>query len=99
MNGGVASTVWAAHVLDLHTVVLSDGFATFGTEPDDAAIASLVPVCDIATCSDVLGWLQGLSWKALWSELALASWRSRPTLFVESSACLGASRQGVESHQ
>ncbi len=60
-NGGVASTVWAAHVLDLHTVVLSDGRAPFGTEPHDAVIASLETVSDIATCSDVLGWLQGLS--------------------------------------
>ena len=40
-NGGVASTVRAAHVLDLHTVVLSDGCAAFGTEPHDTAIASL----------------------------------------------------------
>ncbi len=60
-NGGVASTVRAAHVLDLHTVVLSDGCAAFGTEPHDTAIASLATVSDIATCSDVLGWLQGLS--------------------------------------
>ena len=99
MNGAVASTVWGPRVLDLHTVVLSDGCAAFGTQPDDHAIASFATVSDIATCSDVLGWLQGLSWKALWSELALASWRSRPILFVESSACRGASRQGVESHQ
>jgi nicotinamidase-related amidase len=60
-NGGVASTVRAAHVLDLHTVVLSDGCAAFGAEPHDAAIASLATVSEVATCSDVLGWLQGLS--------------------------------------
>lgn len=60
-NGGVASTVRAAHVLDLHTVVLSDGCAAFGTEPHDAAIASLATVSEVAMCSDVLGWLQGLS--------------------------------------
>lgn len=60
-NGGVASTVRAAHVLDLHTVVLSDGCAAFGAEPHDAAIASLATVSEVTTCSDVLGWLQGLS--------------------------------------
>jgi nicotinamidase-related amidase len=75
MNGDVVSTVLAAHVPDFHTVVSSDGCAAFGTEPDDDAIASLATVSDIATCSDVLGWLQGLNWKALWPELALASWR------------------------
>ena len=61
MNGAVASTVWGPRVLDLHTVVLSDGCAAFGTQPDDHAIASFATVSDIATCSDVLGWLQGLS--------------------------------------
>jgi len=51
-NGGVASTVRAAHVLDLHTVVLSDGCAAFSDEAHDASIASLSTVSGIATCAE-----------------------------------------------
>lgn len=53
-NGGVASTVRAAHVLDLHTVVLSDGCAAFSDEAHDATIASLATVSQIATCADAV---------------------------------------------
>ncbi|MGI9605535.1 MAG: cysteine hydrolase family protein [Acidimicrobiales bacterium] len=59
-NGGVASTVRAAHVLDLHTVVLSDGCAAFSDEAHDASVASLATVSGIATCADAAGWLSSL---------------------------------------
>lgn len=55
-NGGVASTVRAAHVLDIHTVVLSDGCAAFSDEAHDASLASLATVSSMATCAEAISW-------------------------------------------
>ena len=57
-NGGVASTVRAAHVLDLTTVVLHDGCAAFSDETHEAALASLATVSAMATCADATAWLR-----------------------------------------
>lgn len=57
-NGGVASTVRAAHVLDFQTVVLGDGCAAFSLESHDAAIASLETVSAIETCDGAQAWLR-----------------------------------------
>jgi len=51
-NGGVASTVRAAHVLDYTTVVVADGCAAFSDEAHDATIASLATVSEITTIED-----------------------------------------------
>ncbi len=56
-NGGVASTVRAAHVLDIATVVLTDGCAAFSDEAHNAAIASLGTVSGLATCAEAIAWL------------------------------------------
>ncbi|MEM9249381.1 MAG: cysteine hydrolase [Pseudomonadota bacterium] len=53
-NGGVASTVRAAHVRDFHTSVLSDGCAAFKPEVHDRAIADLATVGRVLSCSDAL---------------------------------------------
>ncbi len=59
-NGGVASTVRNAHVLDLHTTVLSDGCAAFSDTAHNAAIADLKTVSDVMTCADAITLLDGL---------------------------------------
>ena len=53
-NGGVASTVRAAHVRDFYTIVLSDGCAAFRQEVHDGAIADLGTISDVMTCADAL---------------------------------------------
>jgi nicotinamidase-related amidase len=58
-NGGVASTVRDAHVRDFHCVVLSDGCAAFRAEVHETAIADLSTVARIATCAEVLAWIEG----------------------------------------
>lgn len=58
-NGGVASTVRNAHVLDLHTTVLSDGCAAFLNQTHDAAIADLATVSDVMTCGEAIALLDG----------------------------------------
>ena len=58
-NGGVASTVRNAHVLDLHTTVLSDGCAAFSDIAHNAAIADLSTVSDVMTCADAIALLDG----------------------------------------
>ena len=49
-NGGVASTLRAAHVRDFHTVLLGDGCAAFRSDVHDTTIASLCTVSDVMTC-------------------------------------------------
>ncbi len=49
-NGGVASTVRAAHVRDVDCAVLSDGCAAFSEAAHEAALADLGSVAAIATC-------------------------------------------------
>lgn len=51
-NGGVASTVRAAHVRDFKTLVLSDGCAAFTQATHDSAIADLSTVGKVLTCAD-----------------------------------------------
>ena len=52
-NGGVASTVRGAHVLDLSTVVISDGCGAFSTEAHEAALGSLATVSEMTTITDL----------------------------------------------
>ena len=58
-NGGVASTVRGAHVLDLHTTVLRDGCAAFSDTAHQSAIADLSTVSDVATCAEIITLLDG----------------------------------------
>ncbi len=58
-NGGVASTVRAAHVRDFQTVVLSDGCAAFKPEVHDRAIADLSTVGQVMTCAEALTEIEG----------------------------------------
>lgn len=51
-NGGVASTVRAAHVRDFKTFVLSDGCAAFSQATHDSAIADLSTVGSVLTCGE-----------------------------------------------
>lgn len=52
-NGGVASTVRNAHVLDFHATVLSDGCAAFSPAAHEAALADLKTVAAISDCAQV----------------------------------------------
>ena len=52
-NGGVASTLRAAHVRDFHTILLSDGCAAFSEDVHDTAIAALASISDVNTCSEI----------------------------------------------
>ena len=58
-NGGVASTLRAAHVRDFHNVVLSDGCAAFSEAAHQAAIADLATVAKVMTCAEALAWIEG----------------------------------------
>ena len=49
-NGGVASTLRAAHVRDFHTVLLTDGCAAFSDEIHNTAVAALSSIADAKTC-------------------------------------------------
>lgn len=51
-NGGVASTLRAAHVRDFHTILLSDGCAAFSEEVHDTTVSSLAAVSDVMTCAE-----------------------------------------------
>lgn len=51
-NGGVASTLRAAHVREFHTILLSDGCAAFNKDTHNTAIADLSTVSDVVTCAD-----------------------------------------------
>lgn len=53
-NGGVASTVRAAHVRDIRTIVLSDGCAAFSQGVHEHAIADLSTVSEVVTCDEAL---------------------------------------------
>jgi len=53
-NGGVASTVRDAHMRDYHTIVLSDGCATFADAAHQAALADMRTVADVMTCADFI---------------------------------------------
>ena len=53
-NGGVASTVRDAHMRDYHTIVLSDGCATFTESAQQAALADMRTVADVITCQEFI---------------------------------------------
>jgi len=53
-NGGVASTVRAAHVLDYSTIVVENGCAAFSASNHNAAIASLATISRIGTIDELL---------------------------------------------
>ncbi len=52
-NGGVASTVRDAHLRNLHTILLSDGCASFKPEVHDATLISLGSITPMATCAEL----------------------------------------------
>ena len=56
-QGGVASTLRAAHVRDFHTIVLSDGCATFRQDVHETAIRDLSSISDVMTCAEALDWI------------------------------------------
>jgi len=56
-QGGVASTLRAAHVRDFHTMVLSDGCATFSQQVHETAIADLGSISTVMTCAEALDWI------------------------------------------
>ena len=58
-NGGVASTLRAAHVRDFHTILLTDGCAAFSEEVHDTAIAALSSVSEVKTCEQVEDLIMG----------------------------------------
>jgi ureidoacrylate peracid hydrolase len=51
-NGGVASTLRAAHVRDFHTILLSDGCAAFRRDVHNTTVESLATISDVLTCAD-----------------------------------------------
>ncbi len=51
-NGGVASTLRAAHVRDFHTILLSDGCAAFTEDVHKTAVAALSSVSQVCTCAE-----------------------------------------------
>ena len=51
-NGGVASTVRAAHVRDFTVTVLSDGCAAFSESAHSNAIADLSSIASVAECAE-----------------------------------------------
>ena len=53
-NGGVASTVRAAHVLEYSVTVLSDGVAAFSDSAHQSTLESLATIVDVSTISDVI---------------------------------------------
>ncbi len=58
-NGGVASTLRAAHVRDFHTILLHDGCAAFALETHETAIAALSSVSDVMTCAEAEAMIKG----------------------------------------
>ena len=58
-QGGVASTLRDAHVRDFHTVVLSDGCATFNPQVHATAIADLGTISEVMSCAEALAWMGG----------------------------------------
>lgn len=59
-QGGVASTLRDAHVRDFHTVVLSDGCASFRAEVHETAIADMGTISDVMTVAEALAWVSGV---------------------------------------
>lgn len=53
-NGGVASTVRAAHVRDISVTVLTDGCAAFSSEAHQNALADLASIATLCTCEEAV---------------------------------------------
>jgi ureidoacrylate peracid hydrolase len=53
-NGGVATTVRDAHVLEFDCTVIADGCAAFGQKVHEAAIEGLRPVAKVMTVADAM---------------------------------------------
>lgn len=51
-NGGVASTLRHAHVLEFETLLLSDGCAAFKPEVHDTTVAALAAIAPVSTCAE-----------------------------------------------
>lgn len=51
-NGGVASTLRHAHVLEFETLLLADGCAAFKPEVHEATVAALSAISPVTTCAD-----------------------------------------------
>ena len=51
-NGGVASTLRHAHVLEFETLLLSDGCAAFRPEVHETTVAALAAISPVTTCDD-----------------------------------------------
>ncbi|MEL7468224.1 MAG: cysteine hydrolase [Pseudomonadota bacterium] len=58
-QGGVASTLRDAHVRDFHTIVLSDGCASFRSDVHETAIADMGTISTVMTCAEALAWIDG----------------------------------------
>lgn len=58
-DGGVASTLRHAHVLEFDTLLLSDGCAAFNPEVHEATVAALSAISPVATCAEFTAALAG----------------------------------------
>lgn len=58
-QGGVATTLRAAHVRDFHTVLLSDGTASFTRALHENAVADLSAISEVMTCAEAHAWISG----------------------------------------
>ena len=53
-NGGLASTLRGAHVLEFETVLLSHGCGAFKPDVHDVTVRALSAISPVATCADVI---------------------------------------------
>ena len=53
-NGGVASTMRHAHVLEFETLLLADGCAAFKPEVHETTVAALSAIAPVATCGELV---------------------------------------------
>lgn len=56
-QGGVASTLREAHVRDMHTIILTDGCASFRAEVHETAIRDLSTISHPMTSAEALAWI------------------------------------------
>ncbi|RMF35910.1 MAG: cysteine hydrolase [Alphaproteobacteria bacterium] len=58
-NGGVASTLRAAHVRDFRTILLTDGCAAFSDAAHEAALADLASIARPMSCAEAVALASG----------------------------------------
>ena len=58
-NVGVASTVRDAHIRDIQTITLEDGFAAFCKETHDVSIGSLATVGEVMSIANAINLFEG----------------------------------------